>query len=217
MARRWTKEAEKALMGGVGFFGGEWFRKQGGQPYDYPNAPKVRSSAAVYAKARRLFGAGGLTRGSYTLARLAKETGYGRAQIRRAQSALNQKWKRLGPRGAHLITDEQAGDIIEWLKHDFWCKALRLYSCSWCGLSAKPHKGAGLCGACYFQHRRECQLRGVPTALAEQVVFLSDKSLDSCLPGEARFVRRAVNRLRAGKALSLDDLDWLVTVVGARC
>lgn len=215
MAKRWTKEAEHALLHGIGFYGLEWFQRQGGAPHDSPNAAKKRSRDAVYAKARALFGRGGLTRGVSTLARLSRETGYHPTQIQRAGSALNQKWKRLGPRGVYLLTDEQAEDILEWLKHDFWSKALRLYACAWCGAREKPHRGSGLCGACYFRHRRWCEERGVPRTVEAQAAWVAGRlQVDRWGRDEARFLSEVRERLEAGKVLALSALERLVELFG---
>ena len=209
-AKRWSKDAERALLQGIGFYGLDWFQRQGGAPYDYPNAPTKRSRQAVYAKARELFGPGGLTRGVYTLTRLARDTGYDPGQIHRAGSALNQKWKRLGPRGVYLLTDEQSEDILEWLKHDFWCKSLRLYACSWCGTKTKPPKGAGLCGSCYFKHRRWCQKAGIPESAEAQFAWVVSASrLDRWTADERDFLEAAKSRLENGKSLSREQLVWV--------
>jgi hypothetical protein len=207
-AARWSKEAEKALLHGIGFYGLDWFQRNGGQPYDYPNAPSKRSRSAVYAKARELFGPGGLTRGGYTLARLAHETGYHPTQLRRAGSALNQKWKRLGPNGVYLLTDEQVEDILEWLKHDFWSKPLRLYACIWCGTKARPHKGGGLCGPCYFQHRRRCGALGIPQSVRALAQWAAKAArLLTWVEDEKDFLLAAKSRLEHGKSLSREQLD----------
>lgn len=209
-AKPWSKKAERALLHGIGFYGVEWFRRQAGKPYDYPNAPACRSRAAVYAKARALFGAGGLTRGVFTLARLARDTGYHVTQLRRAGSALNQKWKRLGPRGCYLLTDEQVEDILEWLKHDFWSKALRLYVCVWCGGKEHPHKGGGLCSRCYWQHRRLCEVLDLPSSLEAQLELVT-RALRA--PGwqarERELLEAARARLGNGKYLVRGQLLWV--------
>ena len=140
----WSKLAERELFNGVGISGVEWFKKHCGK----------RSRAAVYGKLRREYGPGGLTRGVYTLHELEKTTGYDEGQIRRAGGALNQKWKRLGPRGAHLITEEQMREIVTWLGHDFWAPGHRLYGCKVCQTTNRPHKALGLCERCYYVHRR---------------------------------------------------------------
>lgn len=207
MARRWSREATNSLLDGVGAFGLEWFRRRGGASYDYPNAPVKRSRAAVYAKAHREFGEGGLTRGVRTLHELSAQTGYTRGQLRRAGHALNQKWKRLGPRGAHLISDEQAEEILTWLQHDFWSKSLHLYACLHCGTSNRPHRAAGLCGRCYYRYRRRCLDLGLPAGLREQVALIL--RLDKQPGVEAKLLDMS-RRLEHGKALGLNELDWLI-------
>ena len=90
MANRWELKALKALFNGIGAFGLSWFQRKSGKSYDWPNAPVVRSRDAIYAKIRREYGGGGLTRGVYSRGALVLVTGYDRRQLERAQVALNQ-------------------------------------------------------------------------------------------------------------------------------
>jgi len=120
MAKRWTESEEQALLQGIGVYGIAWFRKNSGNSYDWPNALQGRTADACYSKARRMFGGGGLTRGSYSIEKIIRITGYSKTQIRRAMRALMQKWKRLSPTGSYLIYEEQFQDLVEWLSDDYW-------------------------------------------------------------------------------------------------
>src|SRR5512147_845390 len=117
--RKWTKREEQALLHGVGVYGVAWFQKNTGDGLDWPAAPKGRTRKAIYAKARRLYGPGGLSRGSYTLRRLVRETGYGVSHFFRAMRACAQKWKRTSPRGRYLICEDQAEELLAWLRQDY--------------------------------------------------------------------------------------------------
>lgn len=197
----WSKAAERELFNGVGISGIAWFQKRCGK----------RTRAAVYKKLLREYGAGGFTRGVYTLRELERTTGYDENQIQRAGSALNQKWKRLGPRGAHLITEEQLREIVTWLGHDFWSKPHRLYCCTWCNATRRSHRAAGLCAKCYHAHRRLCKKLGLPASLKAQVAFLKrGATIGDNDPQEARARSQSLSRLSSGLALSVEQLDWLV-------
>lgn len=144
MARRWTAVETRALIVGLGAYGIAWFQKRAGLSYGYPNAP-LRSIDAVSRRVARVTGSRRFTQGAYTLTALTRRSGYSRGQLRRAQSALNQKWKRTSANGSFLITDEQAEEVLEWLKHDFWTRTRRLYGCVQCGEDKRPPKVWGLC------------------------------------------------------------------------
>lgn len=201
----WDEASLRVLFDGIGISGVRWFTTR-----------CSRSYKAIYNKALREYGKGGLTRGAYTLWEVCQTTGYTRSHMLRAQSALNQKWKRLGPVGAHLITDEQLEDIVEWLKHDFWSKAKKLYGCQWCTTTNRTHKGAGLCQRCYFRHIYLCKQLGIPSSLSGQMALLRKaKSLDCAnLEAHGTFIRRAMARLQSGLALSEENLERLVIVAG---
>lgn len=147
MANRWSEKEVRSLLMGLGAFGIDWFRQRTGKSYDYPNAPR-RSIKAVSSKIARAVGGYRFIRGAYTLSALSKRSGYHPDQIRRAQSALNQKWKRTSPRGSFLITDDQAEELLAWLQHDYWSRKRRLYCCVQCSGMGKP-KVWGLCQRCY--------------------------------------------------------------------
>jgi hypothetical protein len=207
-AKRWGKEAIKALFNGIGSYGISWFQQRSDAPYDLEHGPKKRSRQAVYKKAQREFGKGGLTRGAYTLEELQNNTGYNREQILRARDACKQKWKRLGPRGDHLITEEQVEEILEWLKHDYWSKVHRLYCCRRCTTDSAPHYGAGLCERCYFRYRRDLERRGLPTST--RALKAKIRSLDIGKSGEhGTFLDKVVRDLERGVSLDDASLDWL--------
>jgi hypothetical protein len=162
VAKRWTKREEQALMQGVGAYGIAWFCKNGGNAYDWPNALEGRTVNACYSKARRLFGNGGLSRGSYSVKSIMERTGYSKTQIRRAMKALAQKWKRLSPKGSYLIYEDQYDDLINWLVKDYWSPLHHLYNCLWCHKVDLPHEGKGLCLKCYHRYAHQLNRRGMP-------------------------------------------------------
>lgn len=206
-AKRWGAKAVKALFDGIGSYGIAWFQQRSDAPHDLTHGPSKRSRQAIYSKARREFGKGGLTRGAYTLEEVQK-TGYTREQILRARDACRQKWKRLGPRGDHLITEEQVEEILEWLKHDYWSKPHRLYCCRRCTASRAPHYGAGLCRRCYYRYRRVLIRRGLPTS--SKALMAKVKSLDIGKSGNhGTFLDKVMKDLERGVSLDDDSLDWL--------
>lgn len=163
MRRVWTAEEDRVLVSGAGAFALAYFIKRVGPSHTFHRAPQ-RSRYAIYARARRLWGPGGFTRGVFTFNALARESGYGVDALRRAQKALNHSYKRLTPRGAYLISYDQREDLYAWLAHDFWCKSLRRYNCAWCAQSSRSHKGAGLCTRCYCTYHRLCRRLNLPTS-----------------------------------------------------
>jgi len=193
--RRWTQAEIKVLLNGIGVSGVKWFTNRCGG----------RSRSAVESKARRLYGSGGLTRGAHTLQSIIRHTHYSHSQIKRAQSALNQKWKRLGPRGAHIITETQMLDIVSWLRHDYWSKARRLYGCIWCGTSTRFHAGKGLCTRCFRRHWYLCDCFGLPKSNLRQIVVC--RSLDGF--GDSVFLANAESQLRSGEPLNEIQLGQL--------
>lgn len=203
MARPWTRKEARAVFDGVGSYGWAWLKAQSGG----------RSIAAITSKIRRLCDSGA-RRGAVSLHHLATSTGYSRTQLRRAASALNQKWRRMGPRGAHIITDEQSVELLGWLQHDFWSKAKRLYGCAWCATAEREHRALGLCGVCFFRYRRRCLELGLPTATVAQGRLLNDMEHLACgVPAShARFLEEARRLNARGIALSVGLLEWLVTV-----
>ena len=154
MAKPWTKREDQVLIDGAGVFAIAWFERKLG-----------RSRDAIESRARKVCGPGGLCRGTHSLRSMMRETGYTQSQVLRARTALDQKWKRLGPRGQYLITFEQQNEMVGWLRHDYWCPRLRLYSCVNCGGSQRPPKGMGLCLTCYWKVRNATSAAGRPQGL----------------------------------------------------
>lgn len=169
--RAWTKREEQALLQGVGVYGFGWFRCRTGDSYDWPNAPIGRSSDAVKAKCRRMYG-GGLTRGSYTLREVCRITGYAMTHVRRACVALAQKWKRTSLKGSFLISEEQMEDIVYWLRKDYWSKKHRLYTCLWCGQEEQPHYSNGLCQRCFEKYRKRLKRSGLPVQTKKLLAYV---------------------------------------------
>ncbi len=203
MGRHWTKQEEQALLQGVGAYGVDWFRDKGGPAHDWDNADTRRSRYAIYKKAQRLFGEGGVTRGSYSLEQLVRMSGYSRSQILRARSALDQKWKRTSsPGGSYLIYEDQADDIMQWLITDYWCKKHRLYSCMWCHSSKIPHRVRGLCRRCYWLYRRALVAAGLPSSGMELLVLVK-KAVDDLV------MQRARKNLELGRAISREAIGML--------
>lgn len=200
MARRWTKEEKQALLQGVGVYGIAWFKKHGGNAYDWPNALEGRSAAACYSQARRLFGSGGLSRGSYSVNEIIKKTGYSKTHIRRAMKALAQKWKRLSPKGSYLIYEEQYMDIIGWLMTDYWAPIHRLYNCIWCHQTSYPHKGKGLCLRCYRRYIRRLRRMGMPSK-SELLLTYCLQCEHQCFDAESLNIEQIRNQLSKGRAL----------------
>lgn len=200
MAKRWTRDEDRALLEGTGSFGLSWFAKRVGTSYEFPGAPK-RSPEALYARARTLWGKGGLTRGSYSESHLARESGYSRSQLRRARKALRHSYRRLSPKGQFLISDDQRVDIYDWLSRDFWSKSLHRYNCAWCHSATRPHKGAGLCIICYYRLRRLTARLGVPSSIPALLVLAA--------PRKTPAAREAHRRLRIGVMPKRDVLEAL--------
>lgn len=168
MGKRWTKKEEQVLLQGAGVYGVGWFQLRVGDSYEWEGAPAGRSAAALYSKARRLYGGGGLTRGAYSLRAVALKSGYSYSQIRRAMEALGQKWKRTrNTRGSYLIYEEQVDDLMEWLKKDCWAKSSRLYCCAWCSTESRPHKAVGLCVRCYARWAKRLERARMPIRIEE--------------------------------------------------
>jgi len=217
-ARKWSKEEVRVLLDGIGNYGLSHFQKKSGQPheFEYEGAPKHRSKKAIYGKILREFGPGGLTRGVYTVHRLAKNTGYNKEQLYRAREACKQKWKRIGPRGAYLITEDQVDEIIEWLKHDYWCKPHRLYCCLYCNTEHRLHYSRGLCVRCYSRYRRSLLKLNLPPSNKGLIRYIESRqnadSTDIENSGKrTKFLEKIFETLRKGLALNRDELRWLST------
>lgn len=202
MPPRWTKREAQQLLMGAGAFGIAWLQAQ----------TKGRSYYALMSKARRM-GLGGFTRGALSFAEVMRQTGYSRKQLFRARDALNQKWKRTGPLGDYLITDDQLDEIVEWLKHDFWSKTKHLYSCAWCSSEKRPHRSLGLCTSCFWIYRDECLALEVPAGVHQQrelVAYLRGLTLAI---EERKFLERVRWRLERGLALERGQLEWLSLLI----
>lgn len=193
----WTAQQEKTLLDNVSIAGVSWLTRRTG-----------RSRGAIYAKLRRACGGGGLTRGAYTLRRMLLLLQYDRKQVRRAQAALGQKWKRLGPRGAHIITDEQMWELATWLAHDYWAPGCRRYSCVLCDSAEREHKARGLCVVCYYRYAARCRRIGFPWRRKEQLLRLKHAG---ALPHVdlARW-QQCTARMSSGIVIPWDDVVWLV-------
>jgi len=200
----WTKLAQRELFNGVGISGLAWFKKRCGG----------RTLNAIYHKLSREYANGGFTRGAFTIHELETLTGYSESQIRRAGSALNQKWKRLGPRGAHIITEEQRDEIVAWLGHDYWSKPHRLYGCLWCSTMRRSHRSGGLCVRCHAKYQRACRKRGFGGSIRDQKLLIQGITLRGSQSKEqAVFLAKANKRLVSGLALDESHLDWLAMLI----
>ena len=193
--RFWTKQEEYALLQGVSIYGIEWFQRKTGKSLD-----------AVVSKARRLYGSSSLTRGAYTLRGAVRSTGYDVKQLRRAQSALRQKWKRTSPRGSFLIYEEQLEELVSWLKTDYWSGQHRLYCCLWCDTENRPHYSLGLCRRCYYRYTQRLYRGGFPFSCKKLLGVVRQilKSID------ARFLVDAESHLARGRALTESDVVLLI-------
>lgn len=211
MTRPWTHSEKIALLSGIGTTGLVGLRRKTQTAYDHPNAPQ-RSRHAVLSQLRRFIGNGGLSRGSWSLRRFARETGYSISQLRRAQRALRQKWRRTGRRGSFLLSDDQVDEILEWLKHDYWDPKHRLYVCLWCRSAGRPHRAVGLCSRCYYRHRNRCVQLGLPTTMQLSLVATIRASEGDISGSHAKFLDEVSRKLVRGCALSGEQLEWLVVL-----
>lgn len=192
-------------MQGIGVYGIAWFRKKGGNANDWPNALPGRSAKACYNKALRLFGTGGLSRGSYSIEEIITRTGYSKTQIRRAMKALAQKWKRLSPGGSYLIYEDQYDDIVNWLIKDYWSKMHRLYKCLWCHGTKYAHKSKGLCLKCYRRYFQQLKRSGHTPNNKLLTEYLKVNHPDY------EGLKKAVNQLSRGRALPEEAIQCLLS------
>lgn len=195
MGRHWTKSEACALLQGAGVYGLAWFRRKCGDSYpedEWPGAPKGRSYHSIRRKAYRMYGGGGMTRGSYTLAQACEQTGYSHTQFERAREALAQKWKRTSPNGPHLIYEEQLEEMLKWLQVDYWSKKHRLYNCVRCGTDTRPHQSQGLCNRCFGRYVRRLTRAGLPVGCAALAAHLQVILEDAT---------EAIEQLSRGRAL----------------
>lgn len=181
--RRWTPRESKVLLNGIGVYGHDWLVRN----------TDGRSPKAVARRIQREFGTGGgVCRGTYSLAELAALTGYTRRQLQRAGRALGQRWARTARGGNHLITDDQLGQLIEWLGTDYWSAKLRLYGCVECGTDRRPHFCVGRCKRCYKRGRTYARALGLVFGVAwlgarvEELRQIADADMEVFLARLAR-------------------------------
>lgn len=167
-----------------------------------------RSRAAIGAQLYRMTGRGSLGRGSYALRQLMQATGYDVSQLRRAARALNQKWKRLHPRGPFIITEEQRDELLVWLRHDYWAVGARLYCCLHCTTDVQTHRALGLCGRCYWQYVRKCRRLGLIISPCEQARAI-------VTAGQAdKVAADALSRMHQGLAADFEVLPEIARAIG---
>lgn len=172
-------------------------------PPRFPSRP-LQSVAELFEKVRHQCLDGPAGRETFNFAQVVRETGYQKTQLLRAQAALDQHWARERPQRSFVITADQLLDMLVWLSHDYWSKALHVYRCLWCGEYKKRHKGQGLCLRCYRKYVRRCRALGLPhqvRALSGFKRFLDRK------PG--RIPQEIQRRISRGWALSEEHLTWL--------
>lgn len=194
MRNKWTKVEEATLLVGVGSYGLSWFTDK---------AITGRSLNAIYAKARRLYGDGGLTRGAFTLNQICRMSGYSVCQFRRAMKALKQKWKKTSAKGSYLIQEEQYDEMLAWLAVDYWSKAHRLYRCTYCYRTDRVHRAYGLCEKCYIYYLSLLRSVQLP------VVFKQLEIVIPQLKDKYPFLEKAEKNLKRKIAIEKDLLDLL--------
>lgn len=210
MSKEWTPKDDQVLEDGIGSFGWQWFQKKTSKPHD--GLDRRRSKAAIYMRLRRMGISGGLTRGTFSLQQVSTATGYSISQLRRAQSALGQRWKRTSRTGPYLILEEQVEELLEWLKHDYWCKSLRLYGCVNCGTQVRPHYSGGQCRRCYYQRRRETQRYFLPFTKKEVLDFVQKVQERQLLQHEVGWVERLTEWVTQGKTIVQRHIEWIETL-----
>lgn len=197
MGKRWSRDQVLALLNHMGVAGVAKLRREVGGN---------RSEKAISTKAWREYDTGSLTRGSYSLRALQRDTGYAKTQLHRAQRALRQRWHRTKAGGNYMISLAQLDELTEWLKTDYWGPRFALYGCTWCTTQQRPHRQLGLCARCYYQYRRRCKAAGLPTVQAELLDHLERyRDQVDCVTLSAM-----EGRLRQGLALSKRQLAALV-------
>jgi hypothetical protein len=182
MSRRWTKKETYALLQGASIYGQSWFTRR-----------IPRSLSAIRAKAQRLY-SGGLSRGSMSLAEASRRTGYHVTQLRRAQEATRQKWKRTSASGTYLIHEDQLEELVDWLAQDYWSAVHRLYGCIWCSTSRRDHYAAGLCRRCYARHVARLRRAGWPRELDRLRVQVEAAGIE-----DSRLLGSAIESFRRGR------------------
>lgn len=201
--RPWSKVEDRHLTLGVGAYGWVWFRQK----------LPTRTDAEIRGRMRRLFGAATLTRGVYTLEQVRANTGYHHTQLRRAQRALGQKWRRTCVGGVYLISEEQVEELTAWLVQDYWAKKLDLYGCCWCGSREREHRSVGLCAPCYWQSVRLARALGLPVTLAGKRDLIQELVGAGALARDDGALERCKAKLRKGVTPAIDDLELLARVM----
>ena len=119
------------------------------------------------------------TQGTYTRARIERETGYDWRQIRRARDATGQVWKRYGTR-KYMISFDQVQEIIEYLKNEKrkWARHYNLDRCVKCNGTGdgdrEKHAGEGMCKRCY-DARRHARAWVVRAFIADRHIELTEE------------------------------------------
>lgn len=192
------------LTMGVGAYGWAWFRKE------LPD----RTDAEIRGRMRYLYGSAELTRGVHALYRVAQDTGYSYTQLRRAQRALGQKWRRTQARGTYLISEEQIEELTGWLVLDYWSKRRELYGCVWCGTREMPHCSSGLCRPCYGRAVNKSRALGLPTTVSGKLSLAQDLVDRGGLMLEgAAMLERCLAKLRKGVTPQVHDLEALARMM----
>lgn len=144
----WSNEEDLVLKKNVGYM----------NIFELQDALPRRNRVAIE---RRCYELGfSPTQGTYTRARIEKDTGYDWRQIRRAKEALGQTWKRYGER-KYMISFDQVQEIVEWLRDETrkWSREYNLDHCVDCGADGEDdterHSGDGLCKQCWDDRRHK--------------------------------------------------------------
>jgi hypothetical protein len=198
--KSWTKEEELKLLEGAGTHSLAWLAKSTG-----------RSRSAVQSKLYSWGFRGGLSRGSYSLYQASKETGYNRAQLKRAAHALGQQWRRLSRTGKFMITDDQLWEMLDWLKTDYWCKKHHLYACIWCGAKKRAHRAYGLCDGCFWKYAKSLGRLDLPVSCMCLIKELVNRLN---LKKEARIYAAIRKNLDRGLAIDSDTMYTVVCELG---
>lgn len=187
MSKRWS-DRDKVVLA----------MTAGGVPIaDISSALSVpRRPEALRAALRREIG-GGICRGTRSLSRVCKDTGYSRSQLFRARDDLGQTWSRTADGGRWLLDEETVSALCEKLKHDRWCKKLNLKACCGCGRDDVSHHTRGLCRRCYCASARELRRMNLPTKKALLCDALEKERL-KVLPSCLIYVEQCVAAVSSG-------------------
>ena len=202
--RKWTNLEDHLLLQGAGTYGWVWFKSK----------LHGRTPSSIRNRLYTMFGSWGVTRGSYSFYRLQQDTGYSSTQLLRARDATAQKWKRMSRTGDYLITEDQAGELCDWLRLDYWSKSKELYCCVWCGTAEKLHYSAGLCRRCYDKYRLICKNSGIPPSINDQFLLLDCVIRREDVAKWRRFLSLLMTKLKRGIAISRPQLYKLINILG---